>query len=109
MQLFLPPESRQAEFLQEQKVKKTEEEAKLFGGAVNEAYDACYHKACDDINNLNIEALEVNTNALAFIALSFGHSTSTIRSVNKLATSNRQRNKVVFPKHLHCNEDVYDM
>lgn len=87
---------------------KTEEEAKHFGGKAGEAYDACYHKACDDINNINVEALELNTNAIAFMALSYGHSTATVRSVNKMATMSRQNNKVVFPKHLHCHEVVYD-
>lgn len=88
---------------------KTEEEAKLFGGEVGKAYDACYHKACDDINNINVEALEINTNAIGFIALSYGHSTATVRSANKLATMSRQNNKVIFPKHLHCHEDVFEM
>lgn len=87
---------------------KTQEEAKLFGGTVGEAYDACYHKACDDINNISVEALELNTNAIAFMALSYGHSSSTVRSVNKRASMSRQHSKVIFPKHLHCHEDVFE-
>ncbi len=87
---------------------KTEEEAKTFGGKAGEAYDACYHKACDDINNISVEALEINTNAIAFLALSYGHSTSTVRATNKMASMYRQNNKVVFPKHVHCHEDVYE-
>lgn len=87
---------------------KTQEEARLFGGVAGEAYDACYHKACDSIENINQEALEKNTNAIAYLTMSFGNDLSEIRSVNKLATS-RLRNRVVFPKHLHCHEDIFDM
>ncbi|TKV58978.1 M20/M25/M40 family metallo-hydrolase [Nakamurella flava] len=36
---------------------KTEEEATIFGGTAGEAYDACYHQACDDITNLSTQAL----------------------------------------------------
>ncbi len=57
---------------------KTEEQAVLFGGTAGEAYDACYHKECDDINNINQEALEINVNAISFMALSFAYSTSAI-------------------------------
>ena len=87
---------------------KTEEQAALFGGTAGEAYDACYHKACDSIDNINIEAMEKNTSAIAYVTLSFADSIAEIRSVEKSATSKR-RNKVVFPKHLHCHEDVYDI
>lgn len=87
---------------------KTEEEATLFGGVAGEPYDVCYHKACDGIANINVDAVQKNSSALAFMAFSFGNSTSEIRSKEKMATS-RIRNRVVFPKHLHCHEDVYDI
>jgi Zn-dependent M28 family amino/carboxypeptidase len=57
---------------------KTEEEAKLYGGKAGEAYDACYHKACDTIDNISMEALEVNTDAIAYMALTYGHSTASV-------------------------------
>ncbi|MGE3975641.1 MAG: M28 family metallopeptidase [Bdellovibrionales bacterium] len=57
---------------------KTEEEARLFGGTAGEAYDKCYHKACDNMTNLNTQALEINTDAIAFMALTYGHSTSSV-------------------------------
>lgn len=86
---------------------KTEEEEALFGGKAGEAYDACYHKACDSIDNINQDAISMNTNAIAYLMLGFGNSTEVIRSKEKMASS-RFRNRVVFPKHLHCHEDVYD-
>jgi Zn-dependent M28 family amino/carboxypeptidase len=36
---------------------KTPEEAVVYGGTAGEPYDACYHAACDDISNLNPNAL----------------------------------------------------
>ena len=36
---------------------KTDAEAKIYGGTAGEAYDACYHAACDDVTNLNAQAL----------------------------------------------------
>jgi len=36
---------------------KTAEEAATYGGTADEAYDSCYHQACDDINNLSGKAL----------------------------------------------------
>ena len=36
---------------------KTEQEAIDFGGVAGQPYDACYHQACDNINNLNTKAL----------------------------------------------------
>jgi Zn-dependent M28 family amino/carboxypeptidase len=32
---------------------KTLEQAEIFGGVVGEAYDRCYHQACDNMSNLN--------------------------------------------------------
>lgn len=44
---------------------KTEEDVLRFGGEAGVAYDACYHQACDNLDNLNIEPWLVNTQAIA--------------------------------------------
>jgi Zn-dependent M28 family amino/carboxypeptidase len=36
---------------------KTPEEAAIYGGTAGEAYDSCYHQACDDMTNLSTDAL----------------------------------------------------
>ncbi len=36
---------------------KTAEQAATYGGTAGAPYDACYHEACDTINNLNTKAL----------------------------------------------------
>lgn len=57
---------------------KTQEEANLYGGDVGKAYDACYHQACDTIQNLNMTALEANVDAIAFSALTYAYSTASV-------------------------------
>jgi Zn-dependent M28 family amino/carboxypeptidase len=50
---------------------KTPEEAAEFGGAAGEAYDPCYHQACDDLDNVSEAALEALADAAAHAALHF--------------------------------------
>lgn len=60
--------------------KKTAEQAALFGGIEGEAYDSCYHQSCDTIDNISQEALAINVNAIAFMALSLSYSTLDIEA-----------------------------
>ena len=53
---------------------KTQAEAELFGGQVREAHDACYHQACDTIENINFEVLEQMTDATAHVVLELAAS-----------------------------------
>jgi aminopeptidase Y len=39
---------------------KTKEEVEMFGGKAGEWYDPCYHQLCDTVDNLNMEAWELN-------------------------------------------------
>lgn len=87
--------------------KKTAEQAALFGGVADEAYDACYHKACDDLANISAEALEVNTNAIAFLAQTLSNSAVRVRDAQKNKGLARLKNRVVFPKHVQCHGDVH--
>ncbi len=48
---------------------KTEEQAAIYGGTAGEAYDKCYHKACDDLTNLNTTALAELGDAAAHATL----------------------------------------
>jgi Zn-dependent M28 family amino/carboxypeptidase len=43
---------------------KSETQASLFGGTAGRPYDPCYHRACDTIENINLDVLEQNTRAL---------------------------------------------
>ena len=44
---------------------KTSEEAELFGGTAGEAYDPCYHEACDTLSNVNRKVLGQMADAVA--------------------------------------------
>ena len=51
--------------------RKTQREAQLYGGAANVPYDLCYHRACDDIDNVNLEVLSQNSDAIAYALSNF--------------------------------------
>jgi Zn-dependent M28 family amino/carboxypeptidase len=55
---------------------KTAEEAAVYGGTAGVAYDACYHQACDDINNLNTKALFELGDAVAHATLTLARTKS---------------------------------
>jgi len=47
---------------------KTAEQAEKWGGTAGEAFDECYHAACDTAENINAEALDRNSDAIAHAA-----------------------------------------
>ena len=50
---------------------KTADEAAIWGGTAGIQYDPCYHLACDTYNNINLHALDVNSDAVAFATLRY--------------------------------------
>jgi Zn-dependent M28 family amino/carboxypeptidase len=50
---------------------KTPEQAQVFGGTAGEAYDRCYHEACDDLANNDDRALDELSDAAAHATLHF--------------------------------------
>ena len=50
---------------------KTEEQAAIYGGEAGVAYDACYHEACDTIDNVNEQSLDELGDAAANAVLVF--------------------------------------
>jgi Zn-dependent M28 family amino/carboxypeptidase len=57
---------------------KTAEEAALWGGTAGDQYDPCYHLACDTFANVNVSALDVNSDAVAASVLQYAMNTETI-------------------------------
>jgi len=57
---------------------KTEEQATIYGGVAGDAYDPCYHSACDTMENLSVRSIEVNADAIAFVTSVFAHTTRKI-------------------------------
>lgn len=60
---------------------KTAEEAALWGGIAGDQYDPCYHLACDTFENINLEAFDVNSDAVAASILTFGMNTEVVNGV----------------------------
>jgi hypothetical protein len=48
---------------------KTAASAQRFGGSANYPYDACYHKACDTVANVDFGVFEQMADAGAVVAL----------------------------------------
>jgi Zn-dependent M28 family amino/carboxypeptidase len=60
---------------------KTEAQAAKWGGTAGEAFDPCYHQACDNLGNVDRAALGQNADAEAFVLASYAISTEDINGV----------------------------
>ena len=60
---------------------KNEEQQAIWGGVAGESFDQCYHQACDTIDNVNLEALDVNIDAIALAVLAYSYSTQAVNGV----------------------------
>ncbi|WP_228978259.1 M28 family metallopeptidase [Streptomyces sp. DH12] len=59
---------------------KTAAQAKKFGGTAGIAYDPCYHAACDDIDNIDMRAFDVNIDVIANAVGTYAHDISSLRT-----------------------------
>ena len=57
---------------------KTAAEAAVWGGTAGIAYDPCYHQACDTYDNVNLQAFDVNSDAVAYSILQYAMNTQEI-------------------------------
>ncbi|WP_448611611.1 M20/M25/M40 family metallo-hydrolase [Geodermatophilus sp. URMC 60] len=56
-------------------------QAEAYGGTAGVAYDPNYHQVGDDIANLDPEALEQNSDAIAYAVLTLGYDTQRVNGV----------------------------
>ncbi|WP_183092665.1 M28 family metallopeptidase [Nocardioides stalactiti] len=59
---------------------KTPAQAAKWGGTAGEAYDPCYHSACDGIDNLSHEALAINADAVAYAVFLYASGREVINA-----------------------------
>lgn len=59
-------------------VPKTAAQAAKWGGTAGVAFDPCYHSACDTIDNLSHEALDINSDAMAYVIFLYGSGREAI-------------------------------
>ena len=64
---------------------KTEEQAAIYGGEAGVAYDACYHEACDTIDNVSEQSLDELGDAAANAVLVFATNALPEPDAAKLA------------------------
>jgi Zn-dependent M28 family amino/carboxypeptidase len=60
---------------------KTAQEAATWGGTAGQQYDPCYHLACDTFANNSNQALDVNSDLIAYAQLTFAFSTESVNGV----------------------------
>ncbi|MBK1784343.1 M28 family metallopeptidase [Prauserella cavernicola] len=60
---------------------KTEEQAAKWGGEAGKAFDDCYHRACDNLGNVDRAALDRNADAMARVAAKYAISTEDVNGV----------------------------
>ncbi|HEY3484847.1 MAG TPA: M20/M25/M40 family metallo-hydrolase, partial [Ilumatobacteraceae bacterium] len=83
-------------------VPKTAAEAEIFGGVAGAQLDPCYHAFCDNlrgdghnaalfaqlaedyelVGNINVDALDANTDAMAYAVITFAFDTSIVNDVS---------------------------
>lgn len=62
-------------------VRKTAAQQEIWGGTAGMQFDPCYHRACDGLDNLDLHALDVNSDAVAFAVLTYAASTENVNGV----------------------------
>jgi Zn-dependent M28 family amino/carboxypeptidase len=73
---------------------KTAEEALMFGGTAGIALDHCYHQACDNVTNLDLDAFETHAKGIAAAVATYSLSWEGFPARNTTAT----KRSVVKPR-----------
>lgn len=60
---------------------KTDEQVGIWGGTAGDQYDPCYHIACDTVDNVSVEAMDVNIDAVAYAVFNLAASTEAVNGV----------------------------
>jgi Zn-dependent M28 family amino/carboxypeptidase len=60
---------------------KTPEQVAVYGGTAGEQYDPCYHLACDTFDNISLEVLDLNADAVAASTLQYAMNTEAVNGM----------------------------
>ncbi|HEX5594976.1 MAG TPA: M28 family metallopeptidase [Micromonosporaceae bacterium] len=58
---------------------KTEAEAAIYGGTAGVSYDPCYHRACDNIGNVSVQAIDEMADAVAHAIITYAFDLSGVK------------------------------
>ena len=77
---------------------KTAAQAAVYGGKAGDAYDECYHSACDTIDNVNATVLDQMADAAAHATVTFAMTTSSPNGTSKASAKTMEANlaKMLF-------------
>ncbi|MFD1504158.1 M20/M25/M40 family metallo-hydrolase [Georgenia yuyongxinii] len=76
---------------------KTLEEVTLFGGTAGITYDPNYHTAQDDLANVDLEALDVMSDAIAHAAITLAQDTAAINGKHSAGKSGKPHPRELLP------------
>ncbi|GAB3997849.1 M28 family metallopeptidase [Nocardioides marmoraquaticus] len=68
---------------------KSQTQVGLYGGTAGEAFDPCYHQACDDIDNIDVTALDQMSDAIAHSVWTLARSTRSLDGLQRQAPGAR--------------------
>lgn len=80
---------------------KTPEQVELFGGTAGIIYDPNYHTPEDDITNVNVDALDTMTDAVAAAAISLAQDTGLINGKSSRGKSGKPSGDVFMHGEVH--------
>jgi Zn-dependent M28 family amino/carboxypeptidase len=84
---------------------KTAEQAAVYGGTANVAYDQCYHLRCDTLANINYTALDQMSDAAAHTALTLAKRNFTKNPLTNPAPLGTGNGDVSGGGGLHADHD----
>jgi Zn-dependent M28 family amino/carboxypeptidase len=73
---------------------KTAEQAAIYGGTAGDQYDPCYHLACDTFDNVSLEAIDQNSDAIAHAVMTFAMTTSAVELQARVDAVVRQKTEI---------------
>ena len=79
---------------------KTAAQAAIYGGIAGDAYDECYHSACDTIDNVDETVLDQMADAAAHATVTFAMTTSSPNGTSKASAKAMEANlaKLLYPR-----------
>ncbi|WP_222195336.1 M28 family metallopeptidase [Modestobacter italicus] len=80
---------------------KTEEEVALFGGTAGIPHDPNYHSAEDDLSNIDREALEINSQAIAYATLALASDPTPLDLTDNGKDNGKDKGKGHGNEHGH--------
>ncbi|MEV7600672.1 M28 family peptidase [Kitasatospora sp. NPDC089797] len=69
---------------------KTPEQQARYGGTAGAAFDSCYHRACDDLGNLDMAAFDANIDVIAHAVGTYAWDLSSLRRPVAATPSDRR-------------------